>query len=198
MALSSTLTNHLHILGNVTATTELDALLTILTGETRSAVVPLYALRQVAAMKDALSDTSDNTTLGLGDAAAAVVTGSNASATTKSETAAIELTMPDNYMAAGTVTVIVRAKVAVAAEVSNTIDLVAKENADGALGADICATAVQTLTTSYANYSFTITATALVAGDVLNLAFTAAVNDTGGAHASIITISKITMQYSGK
>lgn len=66
------------------------------------------------------------------------------------------------------------------------------------LGADICATAAQSLTTSYANYDFTITPTGLAAGDVLNLDFALATNDTGGANAGAPTISKIDVLLAAK
>jgi hypothetical protein len=169
-----------------------------LTAVSRTLVVPLGACRIDAAMKDILPDAANATTLGLPDAAGSLITGSNATGASISETAGLDVALPGDYVSAGTVTVTVRSKVAVAPNVAATIDVVAKEVSDGVLGADICATAAIALTTSYVDHTFTITATDLVAGDVLHLQFTAAVNDTGATNASIATISRITLTYSGK
>jgi len=151
--------------------------------ETMTYGIPLTDMRKSAAQKDDLPDAPDSTELGLTDAAGPIVgTVTNGSATlSASEACQVLFVLPAEYSAANTITVRVRAKVSVARTVSAKVDVVAKVLADGALGSDICATAAQDLTTSYANYDFTITPTSRAAGDQLNIVVTLATDDTGGS-----------------
>jgi len=171
-----------------------------MTAETDLFVVQLTDLVQDAARKDDLPDGPSGTVLGLGDAEAAVVTATAANGNSQSETCAFQVALPENYVAAGAVTVVLRAKISALPTVanSNTVDLVAKELADGAVGADICATAASVTTAAYADYSFSITPAGLVAGDVLSCQVTLAANDTAGAQNAVHTISKVSISYSGK
>jgi hypothetical protein len=156
---------------------------TYLNGVTlRSYGIPSTSFRQSAAHKDALPDAPDGTALGLADAAGSPIVGTttNGGATaSESEICHVLYPLPPDYVDGREVTIRLRAKVSATRNTSQTIDLVAKRMGDGALGADICATAVQTLTTAYANYSFVITPTTLVAGDILSLEVTLATDDTG-------------------
>lgn len=148
--------------------------------------VDINKLVKQAAWKDALPDAPDATSLGLGDAAGSVVTGTttNGGATASaSETAAFSVQLPDNYVDGGAIELRVRAKVSADRQTSQTVDAVVKLLGDS-LGSDICADAAQTLTTSYANYDFTITPTGLVAGDVLWVEITLATDDTAGSPAA--------------
>lgn len=164
--------------------------------EQREIAVPLVNVRQAAAAKDALPDSPNATTLGLGDAAAAVITatttngGGTASA---SETCMFDFVLPPNYISGAAITLRVRAKTTALSGVANTLDAVVKAyTADGALGSDICATTIKTLTTSYADYDFTITGDGLSAGDKLNTVLTLASEDDGTQDA-VQTIGDIRM-----
>jgi hypothetical protein len=96
--------------------------------------------------------------------------GTAANASTEATTNTIRFTLPENYVAAGDVTFVVTAKCTGAPE-TLTVDAVIKEvnTTAGTVGSDICATAIQTITSSFVAYSFTVTATGLVAGDVLQI-----------------------------
>lgn len=175
-----------------------ESLVAIAKATDRAAEFPyrLTDLRKTSAMKDALADAPDGTLLGLGDAAGSAVTGTttNGGATAaESETASFIHCLSPDYVDGEAVTVRVRAKVSVARTVAATVDVVAKEIGDGALGADICATAAQNLSTAYANYDFTITPTGLVAGDRLQIDLTLATDDTGGASDGLPTITKVSV-----
>jgi len=159
--------------------------------------VPLVSLRKSAAWKDALPDAPDATELGLANASGSPVVGTTTnggSTASASEKALAVFALPAEYSDGQTISVILRAKVTVARTVSATIDLVAKQVEDGALGADICATAAQSLTTSYADYTFTITPTGLVAGDELALEICLATNDTGGSSDGYPALAKVSVE----
>jgi hypothetical protein len=96
--------------------------------------------------------------------------GTAANASTEATSSYYRFTLPENYVAAGDVTFVVTAKCTGAPE-TKTVDAVIKEISPtaGTVGSDICATAIQTITSSFVAYSFTVTATGLVAGDVLQI-----------------------------
>ena len=152
--------------------------------ETKRYGVPLPTFVKFDALKDALPDAPDGTYLGLGDGALAKVTGTttNSNGTASAdEWLAATFVLPAEYVDAGTITLRVRAKVSVARQVSATVDAVVQQKEeDGGQGGDLVTTAPQSLTTSYANYDFTVTPTGLVAGDVLHLQGGLATDDTGG------------------
>lgn len=168
--------------------------------ETRRFLVPPSAFRVFDAQKDALPDTAGSDDLGVADAAGspavstAVSGGATATATQK---LGVDFTLPHSYKAGEAVTVRVRAKLGGALQVSATIDVIAKEYADGALGSDICATAAQNLATdnAYANYDFTITPTDLGPGDVLNVVVVVALNDTGGTANKAASIAGVEFRF---
>lgn len=94
----------------------------------------------------------------------------------------IQFVLPPSYVAAGDVTLRIRCKVDGAGDDNaSSIDVEAYEQADGAVGADICATAAQTFAakSTWYNKDFTITATGLVAGDVLNFKITTVCQENG-------------------
>ena len=156
--------------------------------------VVLSELRQVAAIKDALPDAPNGTTLGLADAAGSPVVGTTTNTNAASETAAFDVVLPANYVNGGAVTIWFVAKVSAQRGTAQTIDLVAKRVIGGELGADICATTVITLTTEYADHYFTITPTSLLAGDVLHCEVTLATNDTGGGVGGYPIIAAISLR----
>ncbi len=105
-------------------------------------------------------------------------------AATKTERLAIDLRVPECYddgqdlqvgitcrlnLSGGTVSV-------------KTIDMECYKAVDaGTAGSDLCATAVQTMTTSMAEYIFVITPTGLVRGDRLRVILTTVVTETANA-----------------
>ncbi len=155
--------------------------------------INLPELRRDSAIKDALADSAGTSLLGLADAAGSAVVGTQTNNTSATENAAYQFVLPADYIAGTDVTVRVRARVSALRQVSATVDVVAKLVGDAALGSDICATAAQNLTASYADYDFTVTGTTLSPGSVLNLVFTLATNDTGGSTNGTPSITAISV-----
>jgi hypothetical protein len=125
----------------------------------------------------------------LGFAGKVAVEGVN---TTESPTMAAQFILPAEYVSAGDVSIIVTAKVTNVAD-TKTIDVLASEinYTAGTLGADICATAVQNVTTSFVDYTFVITATGLVAGDGLQITVNGVVTDAAGGTTTGMQITGI-------
>lgn len=90
--------------------------------------------------------------------------------------------LPAEYVAGQTVIIRVHSKLSSAVEVSGTVALlVYKSDKEKGVSADLCETAAQPNTTSWADYDFTITPTDLEPGDVLDIEITTVINNTGGA-----------------
>jgi hypothetical protein len=132
-------------------------------------------------------------TMGTHGTGSPTVVGEAASGNTKTDKARFTFALPPEYVDGESVTVRVRAKEAVgAATVSTTIDVECyKSDKEGGIGSDICATAAQDVTTSFANADFVITPTGLVAGDVLDIELTGVTTDTGGTVGTILTIGSV-------
>lgn len=155
------------------------------------------------AWKDDLPDAPANDDLGVADAPGSPMVTSTADGVgtaqiTQKALALFEL--PAEYVDGGTITARVRAKRSAAPQVSGTVDVIAKKYSDGALGADICATAAQALTgtDTYANFDFTITPTGLVRGDVIALEVDVALDDTGGTNSVEGTVSHVQMRLNAR
>lgn len=104
--------------------------------------------------------------------------------------------LPGEYVDAGAITVGVRAKAGGDVEVEQSVDLIVLPvDEDGAVGADVCATAKQTLTTSYANYTFDLTETGLVRGSILLIEPNLIMNDTGGTADESAFISQVWVDF---
>lgn len=113
---------------------------------------------------------------------------------TLTETSSFTFRLPENYVAAGDVLFSVSAKytesgAAAVAGAATDVDVLAFEvdQAAGTVGADICATAAIVTTASYAIKLFTITATDLVAGDLLKVTVTTRTQDTDAGAETIST-----------
>ncbi|MCE5280083.1 MAG: hypothetical protein ABFD92_09185 [Planctomycetaceae bacterium] len=127
-----------------------------------------------------------------------VLQGEDAQGNTKTDTLAAVVQLPASYIADADVKINVRAKYAGAgtAGASKTIDAEVYElSVDGAVGADLCATAAITLTGSFADCTFTITDAGLVAGDRLMVLIRTVLQETGGASALAAQIGSIALQY---
>lgn len=177
----------------VDKTAALDAAILAATATAKAYGVKLSEMRKAAAVKDALPDAPDGTNLGHGDAAGSVLTGGQTNNTAISETCAFDFVLPAEYVAAAALTLRVRCKVSATRFLNQRIDAVAKLLGDS-LGADICATAVQAITTSYADYDFVITPATLVAGKVLHVELTLSTDDTGGSTNGTPTISAVSLR----
>lgn len=120
--------------------------------------------------------------------------GELADGATKTSVGTIQIALPDNYIAAGDVVVRLTTKLKSVtgtgvADNGSDIDLSVYEQSKvlGTVGADICATAAQVyaaLDTVYQK-DFVITATNLVAGDLLNLLITARAIENDGGNGSL-------------
>lgn len=102
--------------------------------------------------------------------------------------ARFQVPLPANYVAAETVQLRFSAgMITTAADTTATLDVVCyKNDEDNTVSADLCATAAQSMnSTSFADKDFTITATTLSPGDILDVRITMAVND-GATGAEVI------------
>lgn len=125
-----------------------------------------------------------------------LLSGEGANGNTKTDTVMFEFALPPEYVAAGDLKVVVKAKYAGAGTVgTKTLDCEAYElDDDGAVGGDICATTIATLTTSYAAYTFNITATDLVAGDKIVVFLQSVIQESISGGALTVTIGNIEVQ----
>ena len=126
-----------------------------------------------------------------------IIVGEAASGNVKTDYGRYQFQLPPEYVAGQALTFRARAKLTTAATVptSTTIDVEAyKADGEGGLGSDLCATAAQQLTASYANYDFTITPTGLAPGDKLDIRLTGLVTDTGGTTGATLNIGRTTLR----
>lgn len=79
-----------------------------------------------------------------------------------------KLFLPENYVAGAALSLRLHAKKYVGGTNGYADVLCYKADGEAGVSADICATDEQTLTTSYADYDFTITPTGLIAGSELD------------------------------
>lgn len=163
-------------------------------------VAGVMALRMVDFRKDGAWKTVVDSTPGsslLGQAATTAgvnLVGNSVSGTTKSDYAQIDAVLPAWYRNGASITVRIRAKWSTTLlTASSKVDLEAKVAADGSLGSDICATAAQQVTTSFADYDFVITPTSRVAGETLTLRVALLGDDTGGTINTAGAISAISL-----
>ncbi len=90
--------------------------------------------------------------------------------------------LPWNYIDGQTVTLrFMAGMVTAVADITATLDCLVykqQDDPDDAIGSDLCATAATTINSlTLANIDFTVTPTGLVAGDILDVKITTAVND---------------------
>jgi len=157
--------------------------------------LPFYGWMD-AGTGDMLKGTSDTATgkFNVGAVGTGVlgITSYVADASTESPTMGTVFALPENYVATGDVKVVVTAKVTNVAD-TKTVDVTcSKVNLTaGTLGADICATAIQTMTTSFVEYTFVITAATLSAGDYIQITVAGVVTDAAGGSTTAMQISGI-------
>ena len=114
--------------------------------------------------------------------------GEAAESNTKTDDALFEFRVPDNYVAGANLTATVNAQViGTGTPGTKTVQIKAYAKANvGTLGANIGPGAATAITTSAADYSFTITGANLVAGQLLVLELESVLQETGGS-ATITT-----------
>ena len=122
-----------------------------------------------------------------------VLRGQEAKGNTKTSTLAFEFALPVEYIADGNVRLVIHAQYAGDGEPgTKTIDAEVRELADdGTASGDLCVTAAQTVTGSWADYIFTITDTNLTGGDRLMVLVRTVIQETGNSeevHAEIGSI----------
>jgi hypothetical protein len=159
--------------------------------------VPLTAFRVHDAIQTNLPGTAADDdlaiisgTLGTADP---VLQTTDAKATTVTQYARCQVPLPPEYQSGETVTVVVNANMTTTvSDGTATVDLSAYRN--GA-GDDLCATAATTINdTDAADVSFTITSTALVPGDMLDMRLKAAITDSSTGTAVLGTINSVTLK----
>lgn len=114
--------------------------------------------------------------------------------TTSDEKCGFQFALPPEYVAGETVTLRVRgAMLTTVSDGTATVDVECwKNDLDGGVGSDICATAAQSINSlTPANKDFTITPTGLVPGDVLQVRLSFAGSDTGNLGVMIPEISDV-------
>lgn len=155
----------------------------------------LNDFRVIAAWKDPIADAPGSGLLGLTDTEGAPLLGNAASGNVKTDKALITFSLPPWYVAGSAITVRLRSKQATSlATASSKVDVDSfKVLADATLGSDLCSTAAQQVTTSYADYDFTITPTSRVAGERIHLVVCCINDDTGGTVNTAMSISKVTI-----
>lgn len=165
--------------------------------ELASYPVPLTLFRVHDAIQTNLPGTAANDdlaiisgTLGTADP---VLQTSDLKNTTGTQYARVQIPLPPEYQSGQTVTIVVNGGAnTTVASTTLTADVQAYRN--GA-GSDICATAAQSINSlTAADKSFTITATDLVPGDMLDVRIAVAVADTGTGTAVKGEINKVTLK----
>lgn len=122
--------------------------------------------------------------------------------TTVTLRAACEVVVPAEYVDGETITLRCRAGfITTICDGAGTIDfeVYAKGGTGAALGSDLCATAATSFKSlTFANYDFTITPTAVVAGDTLQIRMTMSIIDAATATAVIGAVEQVKMLYDVK
>lgn len=162
--------------------------------------VPMTSLRVWDAIGTNLPGSAANDDLGLDGGTWAtnspcITTGDvKAVSTLANRYARFQFALPAEYDAGQTVTLRLHAGMkTTVADQSCTVDAVVyKSDKEAGIGADICATAAQSINSlTDANYDFVITPTGLTAGDVLDIRLDVAYHDDATATAVIAQIGAI-------
>ena len=114
----------------------------------------------------------------------------------QTDTLCFEFTIPPEYDDSADVKLVVHCSAAGGGTVgTKTLDAQVYELSDsGTVGSDICATTIQTITTSFADYTFTITDAGLVGGDRLIVFVQTVITETGGSSDKYASIGSIEIQ----
>ena len=173
--------------------------------QTSNAIFPvnLTDFRVWDAIQTVLPGTAAADDLGLigttfGSAAPTIRT-SDAKATTVTQRARVFIPIPAEYQSAETVSIVISAGMTTTiSDGTATVDVEAYEVlTTGALGGsptDLVTTAATTInSTTFADKTFALTSSGLVAGDILDVRITIAITDTATATAVLGTICKVAL-----
>lgn len=121
------------------------------------------------------------------------LTGESTSASSKTDTALLDLVLPPTYVAGQNLTVDVNCQSAGAGTITvETVNLNAYLVANaGTMGADLIGVSAQTITNAAADYAFTITGTGLVPGSHLLLKLVTVITTSAGAANSQINSLRV-------
>lgn len=155
--------------------------------------IRMIDFRKDGAWKTVVDATPGASLLGQAATTAGVnLVGNAVSGNTKTDYAQVDYVLPAWYVPGAAITVKIRAKWSTTLlTASSKVDCEVKVAADGSLGSDICTTAAQQVTTSFAWYSFTVTPTGRVAGETLTIRVGLLGDDTGGTVNTAGAISAI-------
>lgn len=155
--------------------------------ELKTFAIPLTSFRVFDAMGTNLPSAGATDDLGLvggtfSSATPSLRTEDLKKAGATSNRARVLVQLPWEYVSAQTVTLRFKAgMITTVADTTATLDCEAfklQDDPDDAIGSDLCATAATTINSvTFANIDFVITATALAAGDILDVRITTAVSD---------------------
>lgn len=153
-------------------------------------VIPFKSMGVSTSMA-ALPAAADGTSLGLvagtHGSASPILKGSDAGGLTRTEKARFQFALPPEYEDGGTVTLRAHVRMQVVSADTATLDVEAYESdSEAGIGSDLCTTAaVDINSATWANKDFTIDASGLVAGDVLDIELTSSVYDSGDSAPNI-------------
>lgn len=145
--------------------------------------IPVNSIMAADGARVGISETAGDFFLALGTNTIELQ-GEEAISETEASVGYIQFVLPPEYVAAGDVTIRFRCQLdGAGTDNSSTFDVEVYEQGDGAVGSDICATDAVSFAakSTYYNKDFTVTATDLVAGDILNIKFTASVIESAGS-----------------
>ena len=168
--------------------------------------IPLTDMRTHDAFQTVLPGTSSSNDLALvggtfGTNAPNLQTADLKNAGATSNYARFVCTLPAEYDAGQTIVLRVTAgMLTTVASASSTIDVECyRSDEDNTVSADLCATSAASCNSlTFANLDFTITATDRVAGDILDIRLTSAVNDSATGTAVIACISAVKLMVDVK
>ena len=131
-------------------------------------------------------------TVGTHGTASPKLVGESASGNSKTNSCRKLVYMDARYDDGETVTIRVHARITANCNTAQTLDVEAYAgDKEAGVGSDLVTTSAQTLTTSWADYDYTVTVTGLSAGDPLDVEITGVANDTGGTAGAVIEIGDI-------
>lgn len=167
----------------------------------QSYAIPLFSMRTHDAFHTTLPGTAANDDMaiitGTPGTDAPTLQGVDFGGTSSDEKCGFQFVLPPEYVSGGQIQVVVRAAMlTTVADTSCTIDVQCwPQDDNGAASTDICASAAQNMNTlTPANYTFDMTATNRLPGDVLNFRLAFAGTDSGNAGVMIPEISKVTVK----
>lgn len=171
--------------------------------ESKTYPLPLLDSRVWDAPMSLLPTTSANDDLGVtigtwGTSAPTVRTSDLKAAGSTTRYSRHQFVLPPEYVAGESVVLRINCGMGTTvADTAATVDAVVYENSGSSISADLCATAAQSMNSlTAANKDFTITATSLAPGDVLDVRIAVLVNDAATGTAVIGIVNSVSFVLS--